>query len=131
MIAGAALFFIYAASVFCLWGIGAALIDPPWQALLLFPFGLRMGILLQSPRRYWPGILLADVLLILLLADQFGATRALWASLTVLALTVLLSCAASPWLLRHQQSDSEWRCRCSRARCWRWPPCCKRGVAAV
>lgn len=109
MIAGAALFFIYAASVFCLWGIGAALIDPPWQALLLFPFGLRMGILLQSPRRYWPGILLADVLLILLLADQFGATRALWASLTVLALTVLLSGVASPWLLRHQQSDSEWR----------------------
>ncbi|MBH3018007.1 signal transduction histidine-protein kinase/phosphatase UhpB [Serratia sp. CY54039] len=104
-----ALFFIYAASAFCLWGIGTALIDPPWQALLLFPFGLRMGILLQSPYRFWPGILLADLLLMALLADQYGYGPALWASVAVLVLTVLLSLLASPWLLRHQQSDSEWR----------------------
>ncbi|RTF89151.1 signal transduction histidine-protein kinase/phosphatase UhpB [Serratia marcescens] len=104
-----ALFFIYAASAFCLWGIGTALIAPPWQALLLFPFGLRMGILLQSPYRFWPGILLADLLLMALLADQFGYGPALWASVAVLVLTVLLSLLASPWLLRHQQSDSEWR----------------------
>lgn len=104
-----ALFFIYGTSAFCLWGIGTALIDPPWQALLLFPFGLRMGILLQSPHRFWPGILLADLLLMALLADQFGYGPALWASMAVLALTVLLSLLASPWLLRHQQSDSEWR----------------------
>ncbi|MDR2290376.1 MAG: signal transduction histidine-protein kinase/phosphatase UhpB, partial [Serratia marcescens] len=93
-----ALFFIYAASAFCLWGIGTALIDPPWQALLLFPFGLRMGILLQSPYRFWPGILLADLLLMALLADQFGYGPALWASVAVLVLTVLLSLLASPWL---------------------------------
>ena len=90
-------------------GIGTALIDPPRQALLLFPFGLRMGILLQSPYRFWPGILLADLLLMALLADQFGYGPALWASVAVLVLTVLLSLLASPWLLRHQQSDSEWR----------------------
>ena len=64
-------------------GIGTALIDPPWQALLLFPFGLRMGILLQSPYRFWPGILLADLLLMALLADQFGYGPALWASVAV------------------------------------------------
>ncbi|MGO4746231.1 signal transduction histidine-protein kinase/phosphatase UhpB [Serratia quinivorans] len=104
-----ALFFIYATSAFCLWGIGTALIDPPWQALLLFPFGLRMGILLQSPYRFWPGILLADLLLMALLADQFGYGPALWASVVVLVLTVLLSLVASPWLLRHQQNDSEWQ----------------------
>lgn len=109
MITTLALFFIYATSAFCLWGIGTALIDPPWQAMLLFPFGLRMGILLQSPYRFWPGIVLADVLLMLLLADQFGYGPALWASLWVLVLTLLLSTWASPWLLRHQQSDSEWR----------------------
>ncbi len=44
-----------------------------------------------------------------LLADQFGYGPALWASVAVLVLTVLLSLLASPWLLRHQQSDSEWR----------------------
>lgn len=68
-----------------------------------------MGILLQSPYRFWPGILLADLLLMALLADQFGYGPALWASVAVLVLTVLLSLLASPWLLRHQQSDSEWR----------------------
>lgn len=104
-----ALFFFYAASAFCLWGIGTAMIEPPWQALLLFPFGLRMGILLQSPYRFWPGILLADVMLMWLLADQFGYGPALWASLAVLVLTTLLSMLMSPWLLRRQQSGSEWR----------------------
>ncbi|UZX68554.1 signal transduction histidine-protein kinase/phosphatase UhpB [Yersinia ruckeri] len=104
-----ALFFIYFAAAFCLWGIGTLLVEQPLQALLLFPFGLRLGILLQSPRGYWPGVLLADALLIWLLADQFGSLIFLWTALPVLLLTTLLAVFASPWLLRHQQSDSEWQ----------------------
>lgn len=41
-------------------------------ALLLFTFGLRMSILQQSPHRFWPVILSADLLLMVLLADQFA-----------------------------------------------------------
>ncbi|VFS94849.1 sensory histidine kinase UhpB [Yersinia enterocolitica] len=53
-----ALFFIYFTAAFCLWAIGTQFVDRPLQALLLFPFGLRIGILLQSPRQYWPGVLM-------------------------------------------------------------------------
>ena len=47
-----ALLFIYITAAFCLWSVGTQLVDRPLQAMLLFPFGLRMGILLQSPRQY-------------------------------------------------------------------------------
>lgn len=104
-----ALFFIYFTAAFCLWSIGTLLVEQPLQALLLFPFGLRLGILLQSPRGYWPGILLADTLLLWLLADQFDSLILLWTALPVLLFTTLLAVFASPWLLRHQQSDSEWQ----------------------
>ncbi|AAS63534.1 signal transduction histidine-protein kinase/phosphatase UhpB [Yersinia pestis] len=104
-----ALFFIYFTAAFCLWAIGTQLADRALQSLLLFPFGLRMGILLQSPRAYWPGILLGDVLLWWLLADQFDDLYQLWVALPLLLLTTLLALFASPWLLRHQQNESEWQ----------------------
>lgn len=61
LISSIAIFFCYTIAGFCLWAIGAALVTAPVDALLLFPFGLRMGILLQTPHRYWPGILVGDV----------------------------------------------------------------------
>ena len=36
--------------------------------MLLFPFGLRLGIMLQCPRGYWPVLLGAEWLLIFWLA---------------------------------------------------------------
>ena len=36
------------------------------MAVLLFPFGLRLGLMLQCPRGYWPVLLGAEWLLILL-----------------------------------------------------------------
>lgn len=90
-----ALFFIYFTAAFCLWAIGTQLADRALQSLLLFPFGLRMGILLQSPRAYWPGILLGDVLLWWLLADQFDDLYQLWVALPLLLLTTLLALFAS------------------------------------
>jgi two-component system, NarL family, sensor histidine kinase UhpB len=104
----AALFFIYITAAFCLWSVGTQLVDRPLQALLLFPFGLRMGILLQSPRVYWPGILLGDALLWWLLTDQFNDIPSLWVALLILPFPTLLAYFAAPWLLRHQQNESEW-----------------------
>ncbi|MGM7892359.1 signal transduction histidine-protein kinase/phosphatase UhpB [Yersinia enterocolitica] len=105
-----ALLFIYITAAFCLWSVGTQLVDRPLQAMLLFPFGLRMGILLQSPRQYWPGILLGDALLWWLLTDQFGYSYSLlWTAIPLLLATTLLAVVASPWLLRHQKNDSEWK----------------------
>ncbi|AIN19781.1 histidine kinase family protein [Yersinia rochesterensis] len=104
-----ALLFIYITAAFCLWSVGTVLVDRPLQAMLLFPFGLRMGILLQSPRQYWPGILLGDALLWWLLTDQFGYPELLWFALPLLLATTLLAVFASPWLLRHQKNDNEWK----------------------
>lgn len=104
-----ALFFIYTTAAFCLWSVGTQLVDRPLQALLLFPFGLRIGILLQSPRQYWPGILLGDALLWWLLTDQFGYVDLLWCAIPLLLATTLLAFFASPWLLRHQKNQNEWQ----------------------
>ncbi|CNI55089.1 MULTISPECIES: signal transduction histidine-protein kinase/phosphatase UhpB [Yersinia] len=104
-----ALFFIYTTAAFCLWSVGTQLVDRPLQAMLMFPFGLRIGILLQSPRQYWPGILLGDALLWWLLTDQFGYVDLLWFAIPLLLATTLLAALASPWLLRHQKTESEWQ----------------------
>ncbi|CNI37730.1 signal transduction histidine-protein kinase/phosphatase UhpB [Yersinia vastinensis] len=104
-----ALFFIYTTAAFCLWSVGTQLVDRPLQAMLMFPFGLRIGILLQSPRQYWPGILLGDALLWWLLTDQFGYVDLLWFAIPLLLATTLLAAFASPWLLRHQKTESEWQ----------------------
>ncbi|CQJ28341.1 signal transduction histidine-protein kinase/phosphatase UhpB [Yersinia mollaretii] len=109
LIMSVALLFIYTTAAFCLWSIGTQLVDRPLQALLLFPFGLRMGLLLQSPRQYWPGILLGDALLWWLLTDQFGYVDLLWYAIPLLLATTLLAVFASPWLLRHQKNSSEWQ----------------------
>lgn len=51
-----ACFFIFSAAWFCLWSISLHLVERPELAALLFPFGLRLGLMLQCPRGYWPGI---------------------------------------------------------------------------
>lgn len=33
------------------------LVERPDMAVLLFPFGLRLGLMLQCPRGYWPVLL--------------------------------------------------------------------------
>ncbi|STL02281.1 sensory histidine kinase UhpB [Escherichia coli] len=49
-----ACFFIFSAAWFCLWSISLHLVERPDMAVLLFPFGLRLGLMLQCPRGYWP-----------------------------------------------------------------------------
>ncbi len=45
-----ACFFIFSAAWFCLWSISLHLVERPDMAVLLFPFGLRLGLMLQCPR---------------------------------------------------------------------------------
>ncbi|MFJ1231443.1 signal transduction histidine-protein kinase/phosphatase UhpB [Yersinia proxima] len=104
-----ALFFIYFTAAFCLWAIGIQFVDRPLQALLLFPFGLRIGILLQSPRQYWPGILMGDAVLTWLLADQFDTLHLLGVAIFIVLATTVVAVFASPWLARHQKDGSEWQ----------------------
>ena len=52
-----ACFFIFSAAWFCLWSISLHLVERPELAVLLFPFGLRLGLMLQCPRGYWPVLL--------------------------------------------------------------------------
>jgi two-component system sensor histidine kinase UhpB len=62
--------FIFAAAWFCLWSISLHLVERADLAVLLFPFGLRLGLMLQCPRGYWPVLLGAEWLLIFWLAQE-------------------------------------------------------------
>lgn len=63
-------FFIFSAAWFCLWSISLHLVDSPELAVLLFPFGLRIGLMLQCPRSYWLVLLATEWLLLGWLAWQ-------------------------------------------------------------
>lgn len=62
--------FIFSAAWFCLWSISLHLVERPELAALLFPFGLRLGLMLQCPRGYWPVLLGAEWLLVYWLAQE-------------------------------------------------------------
>lgn len=51
-----ACFFIFSAAWFCLWSISLHLVERPELAALLFPFGLRLGLMLQCQRGDAPGL---------------------------------------------------------------------------
>lgn len=63
-----ALFFIL--SWLALWTISLHLSHGGQQAVLLFPQGLRLALLILLPRRYWPTLLLAESATLLWLYDQ-------------------------------------------------------------
>lgn len=65
-----ACFFIFSAAWFCLWSVSLHLVERPELAVLLFPFGLRLGLMLQCPRSYWPVLLGAEGLMIFWLAQE-------------------------------------------------------------
>ncbi|EEU8499072.1 two-component system sensor histidine kinase UhpB, partial [Salmonella enterica] len=70
-----ACFFIFSAAWFCLWSISLHLVERPELAALLFPFGLRLGLMLQCPRGYWPVLLGAEWLLVYWLAQEVALTH--------------------------------------------------------
>ncbi|MGM3190905.1 signal transduction histidine-protein kinase/phosphatase UhpB [Dickeya dadantii subsp. dieffenbachiae] len=70
LIAAFASCFIFSAAWFCLWSISLHLVTRPDLAVLLFPFGLRLGLMLQPPRRFWPVLLGSEWLLLVWLAQE-------------------------------------------------------------
>ncbi|MBZ6064944.1 signal transduction histidine-protein kinase/phosphatase UhpB [Aeromonas schubertii] len=93
---------IFSAGWFCLWSISLHLVERPELAALLFPFGLRLGLMLQCPRRFWPVLLLSEWGLIAWLHSQVGMPNASW--LVAGSLLTLL-----PVALAHQwRRADEW-----------------------
>lgn len=96
-------FFIFAAAWFCLWSISLHLVDSPGLAVLLFPFGLRMGLMLQCPRRYWLVLLGTEWLLLGWLAWQVELSH-----LPFLLIGSLLSMLPVV-LITHYSDRRDWR----------------------
>ncbi|HDN9818482.1 TPA: signal transduction histidine-protein kinase/phosphatase UhpB [Aeromonas salmonicida] len=95
--------FIFAAGWFCLWSISLHLAGSPILAVLLFPFGLRLGLLLQSPIAYWPPLLLSESLQLYWLDSEVGLPS--WPLVQAGSLLTLL-----PLLIaRRQQVRNDWQ----------------------
>ena len=98
-----ACFFIFSAAWFCLWSISLHLVERPDMAVLLFPFGLRLGLMLQCPRGYWPVLLGAEWLLIYWLMQAVGLTH--FSLLMIGSLLTLLPVA----LISRYRHQRDWR----------------------
>ncbi|MCG5045448.1 signal transduction histidine-protein kinase/phosphatase UhpB [Enterobacteriaceae bacterium 155047] len=103
LISVVACFFIFSAAWFCLWSISLHLVERPELAVLLFPFGLRLGLTLQCPRGYWPVLLGAEGILLLWLAKQVGLAHV---PLLMIGSVLTLLPAALISRYRHQR---DWR----------------------
>lgn len=80
-----------------------ALVERPDMAVLLFPFGLRLGLMLQCPRGYWPVLLGAEWLLIYWLTQAVGLTH--FPLLMIGSLLTLLPVA----LISRYRHQRDWR----------------------
>ncbi|STP16779.1 sensory histidine kinase UhpB [Escherichia coli] len=98
-----ACFFIFSAAWFCLWSISLHLVERPDMAVLLFPFGLRLGLMLQCPRGYWSVLLGAEWLLIYWLMQAVGLTH--FSLLMIGSLLTLLPVA----LISRYRHQRDWR----------------------
>lgn len=96
-------FFIFSAAWFCLWSISLHLVERPELAVLLFPFGLRVGLMLQCPRGYWPVLLAAEWIMLIWLAKAVALAH-LTLLMTGGVLTLLPVALISRY--RHQR---DWR----------------------
>lgn len=59
---------------FCLWVIATYFTLDPELAVFLFPFALRLGVLLHCPKRFWPAVYGTEWLLLFALAPLVGAS---------------------------------------------------------
>lgn len=96
------LLFIFSAAWFAC-GYQPALVERPDMAVLLFPFGLRLGLMLQCPRGYWPVLLGAEWLLIYWLTQAVGLTH--FPLLMIGSLLTLLPVA----LISRYRHQRDWR----------------------
>ena len=95
--------FIFAAAWFCLWSISLHLVERADLAVLLFPFGLRLGLMLQCPRGYWPVLLGTEWLLILWLAQEVALAH------PIILMTGGLTLAPTCLVFWHYLTSTVWR----------------------
>ncbi|QTF10497.1 signal transduction histidine-protein kinase/phosphatase UhpB [Brenneria izadpanahii] len=96
-------FFIFSAAWFCLWGISLHLVERPDLAALLFPFGLRLGLMLQCPRGYWPVLLGSEWLLLVWLSQEVPLLH-----LPLLMIGSLLSLLPVTLISRRRPRRNDW-----------------------
>ncbi|AOM40373.1 signal transduction histidine-protein kinase/phosphatase UhpB [Xenorhabdus hominickii] len=88
---------------FCLWVIAYYFVNDSELAILFFPFALRLGIVLHTPKRYWPTIYGAECWLTIGLALLMGQPQ--W-------LTILMASIASlplVWFACRYYGGSQWQ----------------------
>ncbi|WP_230578215.1 signal transduction histidine-protein kinase/phosphatase UhpB [Xenorhabdus bovienii] len=88
---------------FCLWVIAYYFVNDPELAILFFPFALRLGIVLHTPKHYWPTVYGAEWWLTICLALLMGQPQ--W-------LTVLTASIASlpvVWVASCYYRGSQWQ----------------------
>ncbi|MBC8953680.1 signal transduction histidine-protein kinase/phosphatase UhpB [Xenorhabdus sp. PB62.4] len=88
---------------FCLWVIAYYFINDSELAILFFPFSLRLGIVLHTPKHYWPTVYSAEWVLTVCLTLLMGQLQ--W-------LTVLTASIASlpvVWFASRYYFGSQWQ----------------------
>ncbi|WP_064602967.1 signal transduction histidine-protein kinase/phosphatase UhpB [Photobacterium sp. J15] len=91
---------------FCLWIIASYFTLDPELAVLFFPFAMRLGVTLHSPKAYWPAVYGAEWWLMISLAVLLDQPQ--WVSVmaaSLLSLPVL-------WLAHDLYFGSQWRKLC-------------------
>ncbi|MDC9593865.1 signal transduction histidine-protein kinase/phosphatase UhpB [Xenorhabdus sp. IM139775] len=88
---------------FCLWVIAYYFVNDSELAILFFPFALRLGIVLHTPKCYWPVVYCSEWGLTICLALLMSQPQ--W--LTVLAASI----ASLPlvWFASHYYCGSQWQ----------------------
>ncbi|CCW30147.1 signal transduction histidine-protein kinase/phosphatase UhpB [Xenorhabdus nematophila] len=88
---------------FCLWVIAYYFVNDSELAILFFPFALRLGIVLHTPKHYWPMVYGAECSLTICLALLMGQPQ--W-------LTVLTASIASlpvMWFASRYYGGAQWQ----------------------
>lgn len=80
-------FFLMSCSWFCLWALSLYFINDPILAMLFFPFALRLGVVLHTPRRYWLLLYSVEWLLIIAIGDNLQQEH--WSSILLLSASSL------------------------------------------
>ncbi|CDG17423.1 signal transduction histidine-protein kinase/phosphatase UhpB [Xenorhabdus doucetiae] len=88
---------------FCLWVIAYYFVNDSELAILFFPFALRLGIALHTPKRYWSVIYCSEWGLTVCLALLMSQPQ--W--LTVL--TASMASVPLVWFARHYYCGSQWQ----------------------
>lgn len=79
--------------LFSLWVLSNHFVESPELAVLLFPFGFRIGVILHCPKKYWVAIYGAELALIIALMFLFNFPEFIFLILASFLSLIILSIA--------------------------------------